>query len=315
MPSQRAGRCFEGERERKLKIHNTEVFASVDALRYSRRGGNGKRDGCFCFPWLQLLLITRSSQAELEPIVRNDTLHTQRVSHWEVFTSCCCRIGINHNCLHCNNIDCILEECTNCLAMCERECVWGCFCLFIVQQMVRWCASHLVCVFGWFWIVAKGWDGKWKRLAELYQSACSRCVCVFCVRGWDQLTGHWGRQREINIGCSFSEMTNVSHRSLSLAESFHKLAPITHPIHRFQCSWVSLILMKEGECGKTSVYWWQALTWMDFKIILCIFSRCLGAHPSLSLWHTLSKLDMYSKYTKTAVTTVTYAYTFLAPNP
>lgn len=86
MPSQGAGRCLEGEKERKLKIHTAEVCASMDARRYSRkqRGINGKRDGGLCSPWLLLLLISRSSQAEIEPIVRNDTIHTR--GHIEKFS-------------------------------------------------------------------------------------------------------------------------------------------------------------------------------------------------------------------------------------
>ena len=179
-------------------MHTTAVCASVDASRYSRqqRGGNNKRDGCFCSPWPTLLLHHQEqSGKEMEPIVRDDT-HTKG-SRWGVFTSCCWT-GITHNCLYCYNINCFLGECV-CVCVCvcvcaltvcpvyEWECVMmrGLFFLFMAQQMVWWCASHLVCVLRrrqseWenFWSVVQIWDGKGKDMQDLPRWPNQMLICV-----------------------------------------------------------------------------------------------------------------------------------------
>lgn len=93
MLSQSAGRCIEGERERKLDMHSAEVCAFVNALRYSRNHKERKKQK----RWLSLppmaTVIAHHDNLtgrEVALIVRNDTLHTPR-GHIEKFLtfSCC----------------------------------------------------------------------------------------------------------------------------------------------------------------------------------------------------------------------------------
>lgn len=88
MPSQRAGRCFEGERERKLKMHTTEVFASVAALKTLQESEGRKRQKRWQFLLPMATVVAHQQEQsgrEIEPIVRNDPFHTQR-GHIEKFS-------------------------------------------------------------------------------------------------------------------------------------------------------------------------------------------------------------------------------------
>lgn len=154
-------------------------------------------------------------------MVRNN--YTARRSHWEVFTPCCCWIGIPCNCALCYNIISILEECVCCHShtsyMCQRVRVF----LVFAPQVVWWCGSHLVCVLGWQgeWITSKVDEKAMKGYAGpvsvkyqyIYLNACSRCVWILRMCKWS--IGR-GRQRKISIGCSFSEMTNTGESELTI---------------------------------------------------------------------------------------------------
>lgn len=83
-----------------------------------------------------------------------------------------------HHCLHCHKLYpgrmCVLNVCP-CVS--DSMCGWGCFFLFIAHQMVWWCASHLVCVLGW-------WDRGNEKLLKCCKSMTvqtQRCVFLKCL--------------------------------------------------------------------------------------------------------------------------------------
>lgn len=155
----------------------TELCASVNEKETANEVAVFAPHGYCCYSSSQTLRQRGSVN-----IQKWHSTHTEG-SHWEGFTSCCCWIGIIHKCLHCNNIDYIQGECVCGGVVCVCNRVWDASLLFITHQMVWWCASHLVCVLGWWqreWETSslKVWDHIQKDVSSWY--VCTlMCVCLF----------------------------------------------------------------------------------------------------------------------------------------